>query len=660
MPKRHVNGFLGSVRERVNLQAGGAAEATTIEIHDREVRAVPVDWVERQLQVRPGQLITIVVESFSSDDVPGAALLELRFTDAAGARLAVPGWGFVSDRVGEYHYLTPAEQSHPSLDRIDIKAPEQAESLHIIARSWKSRVATWVLDDIIVNSDSEPRVSYSATGVALRQSVKHLDVVHDVTPGVNAVDITVRHVAGRKDSSGPVSVEIMGDQGERLLPLGDFSQHPKFGPFFTLQGKIGVHQSTQVSVLLPPGTARLRLIGHDWGEKSAEILGDVQFEERQVLTTDPGAFLAEIPSGAPLVVIDTTAPPLGHQTLALRPNNLAAAYERRGVWVVFFPFGSLQDMPARLGERLLQVARQDVDAFVHAAVERTDGPNWFICSSFPGLQSYTIATLVKLRGWNVVYEARDDMEEFNRVGYAKWYSPALERSLLSIADKVMSVSKSLDEKLVALRPGIGEHVVIPNAVNRRVIERGAHLRSREVADRRASSNKVGYVGHLTPSWFDWASLIETAQRLPNLVFEIVGHGKPDGLDLPHNVIYLGAKTHEELEDIVVDWRAGLIPFVDMPLTRSVDPNKIYEYFAWGLRCVTVQMGMVDEYPSTRVYRDAETFVEALQWATLGTMSDEELSVLEEFLATADWDYRAGQTLKYMGVDAGEIGEYDDA
>lgn len=161
------------------------------------------------------------------------------------------------------------------------------------------------------------------------------------------------------------------------------------------------------------------------------------------------------------------------------------------------------------------------------------------------------------------------------------------------------------------------HFVIPNAVNKHVIETTKRLRTPQVTAQRNSSNKVGYVGHLTESWFDWPLVVEAAKRLPDVIFEIVGHGMPKNIKLPGNVEYLGPKSHDELRPLVQTWKVGLIPFADIPLTRSVDPNKIYEYFAWGLRCVSAPMGMVQEYPSTWVYRGVDEFVESIERISLG-------------------------------------------
>jgi len=377
---------------------------------------------------------------------------------------------------------------------------------------------------------------------------------------------------------------------------------------------------------------------------------EIEVTEVRSSVAEIDAFLAEIPEGDTLLVIDTTAPPLGHETLSLRPNNLARAFERAGVWVVFLPFSSLQEFPARVSDRILQVARKDFGRLVRGlTTRRRSMGDTYICSSFPSIGAVALGTQLKTLGWQVVYECRDDMEEFNRVGYSKWYSPALERQMLIVADKVVSVSTALDAKLVSMWPALRDHAVIPNAVNRHVIDQSEGLRTEESFDRREHLRVAGYVGHLTPSWFDWPLIAEAARRMPETVFEIIGHGAPQGMSLPSNVHLLGPRSHEQLADIVTGWKAGLIPFLDIPLTRSVDPNKIYEYFAWGLRCVTAPMGSVETYPSTWVHRGVDEFVEKLDEALSTPWAPGEREAMESFVQSSDWDDRAERLLSYYGI-----------
>ena len=158
---------------------------------------------------------------------------------------------------------------------------------------------------------------------------------------------------------------------------------------------------------------------------------------------------------------------------------------------------------------------------------------------------------------------------------------------------------------------------------------------------------VGYVGHLTASWFDWNAVIHAARQLPEILFEIVGHGKPANISLPSNVKYLGPKTHHELQDIVKHWKVGLIPFIESPLTRGVDPNKIYEYFSWGLRVVSAKMGAVHTYPSTWVYSGQDELTNAISEAVRTSLTEEEMNRIADHAALSSWQDRAETMLRLI-------------
>ena len=305
------------------------------------------------------------------------------------------------------------------------------------------------------------------------------------------------------------------------------------------------------------------------------------------------------------------------------------------------PFGELKGYDPVIEPGLAQLGRKAVPSLIEQLVGRRAGmSNVYICSSFPSLECVTRAEYLKRLGWRVVYEVRDDMEEFNRVGYSKWYHPLLERKMLAIADVTVTVSEALTRKMTAMSPGPAGATTIPNGVATATLEMSKSLRSEAQLDDRNSSKKVGYIGHLTPSWFDWELLLAAAKQLPEFDFEIVGHGRPEGMYLPSNVEYLGSMSHEQILPYAATWRVGLIPFIPSPLTRGVDPNKIYEYFAWGMRVVTSPMGSVQHYPSTWVYDSRAGFIESIRESMSSPMTPQELAEIARFAEMSSWENRS--------------------
>lgn len=606
----------------------------------------PIGRAEVTTPVEEGDRVVVNVTSISTKEVPKSALLEIKFFDQSGSLVNFT-WPHISPSLGAYQYLKVGGAGKQTTTHFAVDAPPGAVTLKLSGRTWNRYVRTVLVGDISVlnlnKADEDtwrgPNPTYPA---------KNLRMKRQVPQKAATARISVTHTAIGNRSSNPIVIRLLDKNGEELMPSSNLPQHAQHGAFFLLDGESEKEETTEISVALPPSAKEIELKGLDWGPKSATIHGIPEFSFSQSIAQDIQDFLNEIPKGDQLFIIDTTAPPLGHPTLSLRPNNLSIQYEKLGVWVIFLPFGTLQEFPTRVSEKILQVPRQQFPSLIELVDEQCVPANSvFICSSFPNFQSVTACTHLKSKGWTVIYECRDDMEEFNRVGYSKWYSQDLERYLLNIADRVVAVSPSLLEKLRDMSPRKFDGRVIPNGVNSQTIAAGAPLRRPEALNIRNSGRVVGYVGHLTSSWFDWTAVTYAAAKLPDVVFQIVGHGIPDNLSLPSNVEFLGSKTHEELRDIVPTWRVGLIPFKDMPLTRSVDPNKIYEYFAWGLRCVTSQMGSVGEYPSTWVYSGRDGLVEAIEKALSTPIDGVELQKMEDFVSQSSWFQRAKEMYSYI-------------
>lgn len=443
-----------------------------------------------------------------------------------------------------------------------------------------------------------------------------------------------------RERSALVSVAFYAD--EKLLPpVGDLAVNPTIGSYAYLN--IAEHpeaSETDVAVEVPTGATSVAIRGHLWkqGTSATVRITDVEFTPSADGQADEPWNIA---SDDPLIVLYTTAPPMGHQTLGLRPNRLAREYARLGIQVVFFPFSSLQGQPTRVGPKIVQFPQDDFHRVMDHLATRKGPQNVFVCSSFPDIRATTAIDTLRMSGWHIMYEVRDDMEEFHRVGYSKWYRPALERRVARVADTIVAVSPRLATKMDILvgAPGVAD--VIPNAVADEFVEATKNLRTTSTMRTRLSGPKVvGYIGHLTPAWFDWPLIVDAARKMPDVSFEIIGHGAPTRLPSLRNLHILGPRDHDEFVEICQHWRVGVIPFKPSTLTRAVDPNKVYEYLAVGLRVVTARMGAVTDCPSTYIYDDSVEFVPTLHEALTTPMHGSELSDIDDFVQASRWSSRA--------------------
>lgn len=483
-----------------------------------------------------------------------------------------------------------------------------------------------------------------------RTSLNHPIVISSEVEGHQEINLTanVYSIDENIKTSALVSCQFFDKDSFVVPPVANSPINRNFGAYYYMSiNEFGDTDPTTYNFEIPAGSTTARIEIMPWsGAQSIRlgVLPDVSLTmpvvdcSISILETIED-FIDQVPPEDTLIIQHTTAPILGHPSLLLRPNRLAKEFADLGASVVFLPFSRVEGGAILMDGHTIMISREHWPLLQKVVGKRTGKNNVFICSSFPDNTAIFVADYLKSKNWEIVYEVRDDMEEFNRVGYSKWFDPMLERRMALCADTVVTVSPRLSDKMNIIS-GRNDAVTVPNAAAKELIEAGANMRGPAAEVKRRDSNVVGYIGHLTPSWFDWQLLIDAAQARPHFNFEIIGHGMPEGLRLPENILFLGPKSHAEYLDIAVNWRVGLIPFKPSTLTFAVDPNKLYEYLAVGLRVVSAQMGSVDSSPATFVYKSRNDFIEKLDSAMNVQFDQSQIDEIDEYLNSANWTARA--------------------
>ena len=326
-----------------------------------------------------------------------------------------------------------------------------------------------------------------------------------------------------------------------------------------------------------------------------------------------------------------------------RPIRQTQALLRQGVPVLFsYHRSRLTDpLPAYEQKALVQ---SPVDITMQllgeiALADLDDAPKLYIVSyPYPGIEKSV--PMFRQHGWKVIYDCRDDWEEFSKVGMARWFNAEVERTLVRECDITFCVAGPLVAKMRAL--ALGSRVeLMPNAVEADFLPEGYRRKPEAVRP------IVGYFGHLAGAWFDWDAFTEIAQRCPQYDFEVIGHSAPQDLHLPDNVQLVGPKPWRHLHEFARRWSAAVIPFRMGPLADGVDPIKIYEYLAFGLPVVSFRMPQISDYPYTITVDSVSAFCDALKKAC-ATETDREL--IDAFLARNTWEVRANQLLAVMTSD----------
>ena len=99
-----------------------------------------------------------------------------------------------------------------------------------------------------------------------------------------------------------------------------------------------------------------------------------------------------------------------------------------------------------------------------------------------------------------------------------------------------------------------------------------------------------YVGAIE-EWFGIDFLYEVAKKCSNVSFVVIGNPNINILKLQNlkNIYFLGKKNYKDIPDYIKNSDVGIITFnTNHPVVRTVNPIKLYEYFACGLPVVATK------------------------------------------------------------------------
>ena len=177
-------------------------------------------------------------------------------------------------------------------------------------------------------------------------------------------------------------------------------------------------------------------------------------------------------------------------------------------------------------------------------------------------------------------------------------SPAverLERAMIAAADLVVASSPVL---LAGCDGAAARCALVANAVD---LEHFQHFP--KASRRFGPPVSVGYVGALGP-WFDAEAVGALAASRPQWQVRLAGRVESPAvraLGRHENVELLGEIPYGQVPELLAGLRALLIPFLDLPLTRAVDPVKLYEGLAAGLPVVSTRLPAVEAWREPSVY-----------------------------------------------------------
>ena len=162
---------------------------------------------------------------------------------------------------------------------------------------------------------------------------------------------------------------------------------------------------------------------------------------------------------------------------------------------------------------------------------------------------------------------------------------------------------------------------------------------------------AGYIGTIS-SWLDFESILESLHQFQTLEYELLGPIACENVPKHPRIHYRGVISHQDLASHAKTMDLLVMPFLDYPFIRSVDPVKLYEYVSFGRNI------LCSDYPEAHYfdgfvsfYKGSKDYCRKLQ--DLISMNERVYSdrAAQEFLSKNTWRVRAEQIHRVLEENA---------
>lgn len=233
-----------------------------------------------------------------------------------------------------------------------------------------------------------------------------------------------------------------------------------------------------------------------------------------------------------------------------------------------------------------------------------------------------------------VYYCVDEFSQFE--GYASDRILAAERELVDNADIVITSSEPLLEAKRHRRP---DAVLVRHGVDFDHFSSAWRAPQRPPADLAAIPRPIfGYFG-LIHHWVDLDLLAEVARLRPLYSFVLIGECKVNTAKLAGlgNVFFFGRRAYEDLPAYCTAFDGAMMLFMGTPMTRNVNPIKMYEYLAAGVPIVSTPLPEAQRFEGPiKIAETAKGFAEACD-GVLATQEDTDPEAISRFVVDQTWE-----------------------
>jgi glycosyltransferase involved in cell wall biosynthesis len=240
----------------------------------------------------------------------------------------------------------------------------------------------------------------------------------------------------------------------------------------------------------------------------------------------------------------------------------------------------------------------------------------------------------------VIYHCVDDIAAHERIDTASFR--ASEERFARRADLVLASAPSLAARLRGLSANVLD---APNVADTELFSRALQPGPVDPGMDALPRPRITFTGAIVAAKLDIPLLLALARARPQWSFALVGPVGPgdprtdvSALAAEPNVHLLGARSYEQLPDVLRAADAGLIPYARNPLTDSVFPMKVYEYLAAGLPVIATPLPALQGVADVQSAPDADGVARLLD-RELTDDSPERRAQRSRAAASHSWDRR---------------------
>ena len=229
----------------------------------------------------------------------------------------------------------------------------------------------------------------------------------------------------------------------------------------------------------------------------------------------------------------------------------------------------------------------------------------------------------------------------------------LYRNYREILGRSDLVFVNCDSVFKSMREFSGNIHLLPNAAE--ILEHDARSWKKPIELARMSGPVIGYVGNLDEARIDLELLETVAEERPNWNLVFIGSMHKGrqirGLGKLKNVHFLGVRIYEEAIKFIRYFDVAIIPHLDNDLTRSMNPLKIYVYFALHVPVVTTAIANTGDFSEfTKIGHTPEEFIRHVEHCLEGNPVSGNREHLRELIRANSWPKRVGRILELMDAE----------